>query len=81
MIKNVICNKSKKHFCTFLHLYVFYVCATFQVRGFKVICILVSALKSKMATISMETKSGEKNYFFVFSIFVHTDQMIILNVQ
>ena len=38
--------------------------------GFKVICTLVSALKLKMAAISMETKRG--NFFFLF-IFFHTD--------
>ena len=63
-----------KRFCRFLHLYVFYVCATFHCiwrSRFKVICTLVSALKSKMAAISMETKRGKKiilffsPYFFI----------------
>ena len=69
-----------KRFCTFLHLYVFYVCATFHCiwrSRFKVICTLVSALKSKMATISMETKRGEKLFCF-FSIFLI---LIIINVK
>ena len=48
-----------KHSCTFHHLYVFYVCATFNciwTSGFEVICTLASALKSKMATDSTEMK-------------------------
>ena len=67
-----------KTYCTFLHLYVFYVCATFHCiwrSRFKVICTLVSALKSKMAAISMETKRGK---FFFFSIFFI---LIIINVK
>ena len=58
--------QKSKRFCMFLHLYVFYVCATFHCiwrSRFKVICTLVSALKSKMAAISMETKRGEKKHF------------------
>ena len=60
--------QQSKRFCTFLHLYVFYVCATFHCiwrSRFKVICTLVSALKSKMAAISMETKRGKKIFFFL----------------
>ena len=30
-------------------------------------CILVSALKSKMAAISMETKRGGKQFLHIFS--------------
>ena len=44
----------------------------------KVICTLVSALKSKIATISMETKHGK--FFILFSspyFFI----LIIINVQ
>ena len=66
-----------KRFCTFLHLCVFYVCATCHCiwrRRFKVICTLVSALKSKMAAISMETKRG--NFFFL-----HIFYTIIINVK
>ena len=67
--------QKSKRFCTFLHLYVFYVCATFHCiwrSRFKVICTLVSALKSKMATISMETKRGKKIILFFLHIF-YTD--------
>ena len=49
-------------------------CATFHCiwrSGFKVLCTLVSALKSKMAAISMKTKRGK--FFLFFSIFFHTD--------
>ena len=63
-----------KRFWTFLHLYVFYVCATFHCiwrSRFKVICTLVSALKSKLAAISMETKRGKKIFFF--SPYFYTD--------
>ena len=69
-----------KRFCTFLYLYVFYVCASFHCiwrSRFKVICTLVSALKSKMAAISMETKRGNFVLFF-FSIFFI---LIIINVK
>ena len=37
-----------------------------EATGFKVICTLASALKSKMATISMETKR-EKKIILIFS--------------
>ena len=70
-----------KRFCKFLHLHVFYVCATFHCiwrSGFKVICTLVSALNSKMAAVSMETKHGEKNYFVLSPYFFI---LIIINVQ
>ena len=33
----------------------------------------MSALKSNMVTISMETNRGKKIYFYFFSIFFHTD--------
>ena len=75
MITNVLCNKKTKRFCTFLHMYVFYVCAPFHCiwrSRFKVICTLVSALKSKMAAISMETKRGKKFVCFFLHIF-YTD--------
>ena len=45
-------------------------CATFHCIWRSGICTLVNALKSKMATISMETKRGGKKKF---SIFFHTD--------
>ena len=60
----------------FLYLYVFYVCATFHGiwrSGFEVTCTLVSALKSNMAAISMETNRGI--FFSMFSI------LIIINIQ
>ena len=74
-------HKKSKLFSTFLHLYVFYVCATFHCiwrSRFKVICTLVSALKSKMAAISMETKRGKKIILF-FSPYVFI--LIIINVK
>ena len=65
----------------FLHLYVFYVCATFHCiwrSGFKVICTLVNALKSKMAAISMETKRGK---IFVLFFSPYFFMLIIITVQ
>ena len=43
-----------------------------QLAGLKV-CTLLSALKSKMAAIFMETNDGEKIIFYFFSIIFHTD--------
>ena len=75
MIKNVLCNKNKKASVRFF-ICMSSMCVTFHCirrSGFKVICTLVSALKSKMAAVSMETKREKKNYFVFFSIFFHTD--------
>ena len=73
MIKNVLCNKSKKTL-----LYVSSMCVqlftAFEGAVLKLyVRTLVNALKSKIAAISMETKCGGKNYFVFFSIFFHTD--------
>ena len=80
MIKHVLCNKSKNASVRFF-IYMSSVCATFHCiwrSGFKVICTLVSTLKSKMSTISMETKRGKKIILFFFTIFFI---LIIINVQ
>ena len=55
------------------------VCNTaFEEAVFKVICTLASALKSKMAAISMETKRGKKIILFFSPYFFI---LIIINVQ
>ena len=78
MIKNFNIQQKLKRFCTFLHLYVFYVCATFHCiwrSGFEVICTLVSALKSNMA--AMETNRGT---FFLCAFFIFFI-LIIIHIQ
>ena len=61
MIKNVLCYKSKNSSVRF------FICMSsmclqlftaFEEAVLKLLCTLVSALKSKMAAISMETKRG-----------------------
>ena len=76
MIKNVLCNKSKNASVRFF-IYMSSMCVqlftAFEEAVLKLLCTLVSALKSKIATISVETKRGKKNYFVFFTIFFHTD--------
>ncbi len=63
MIKIGLFNKTKNSRLPYI-IYVYYMCATFHcilTGGVKVMRTLVSAIKSKVATISMETKrSGQK---------------------
>ena len=62
MVKNVIFNKTKNTRVRFF-IYMSSMCVqyftAFEVPVLK-LCTLVSALKSNMAAISMETNSGEK---------------------
>ena len=74
MVKNILCNKSKNASVRFLFVCLLCMCNfSLHLKRFKVICTLVSAIKSKMAVISMETKRGEKNYFGFFLHIFHTD--------
>ena len=77
MIKNLIFNKSKNASVRFF-IYMSSMCVqlftAFEVlSGFEVICTLVSALKSNMAAISMETNRGKKNFGVFSPYFFHTD--------
>ena len=73
IIKKLIFNKTKNTSVRFF-IYMSSGCVHCIWRsGFEVICILVSALKSNMAAISMETNRGKKKFWDFFSIFFHTD--------
>ena len=66
IIKNVLCNKSKNASVLYVSLCVCLPCVQFFTAFEEAVlklCSLVSALKSKMATISMETK--RRNFFFL----------------
>ena len=72
--KNVLFNKIKNTCVRFFNCLRTILCATFHcnwTNGFKVLCTLVSTIKSKMATISKETNHGF--YFIFFSRIVHSD--------
>ena len=70
MIKNLILNKTKNASVRFF-IYMSSRCVQLFTAFEEVICILVIALKSNMAAISMEANRG--NFFFFFSIFFHND--------
>ena len=68
IIKNVVCNKSKNASVLYVSSCVCLPCVQFFTAFEEAVlklCSLVSALKSKMATISMETKRGNLIFFFL----------------
>ena len=71
MINHVLLKKTKNTRVRFF-IDVIYVCATFHcicTSGFKVICTLASALKSKATVISIETNPGKKSLIFSPDVF------------
>ncbi len=83
MINHVLLKKTKNTRVRFF-IDVIYVCATFHciwTSGFKVICTLASALKSKTTVISIETNPGEKIFNFSPEIFTLINEISGLKIS